>query len=287
MAEHRAPADADRRGPDFVQSLERGLSVIRAFGPDRRELTLSEVARATGLTRATARRFLRTLVALGYVGHDGRHFTLRPRVLELGYAFLSGLDLPQVAEPYVEELVAEVHESASVAVLDGDDVVYVVRVPTRRIMTVAISVGSRLPAYCTSMGRVLLAALAPAELDGYFARVHLRALTRRTTASERGLRRELGRVRHLGYALVDQEMEDGLIALAVPLHGADGSVVAAMNVSANALRVDATDLVESLLPPMRATAALIEDGLRNQTTGSSSQTPKTPWSAPTTSPTVA
>ena len=147
------------RSPDFVQSLERGLAVIRAFGPGRDELTLSDVARATGLTRAAARRFLLTLAELGYVSSDGRSFSLRPRVLELGYAYLSTLGFAEVAAPHMEELVATVHESSSVAVLDGDDIVYVVRVPTTRIMTVTIAVGTRFPAYATSMGRVLLAAM--------------------------------------------------------------------------------------------------------------------------------
>ena len=137
--------------PDFVQSLERGLAVIRAFDADHPQLTLSEVARATGLTRAAARRFLLTLVELGYVRTDGRLFALRPRVLELGYAYLSSLSLPEVALPHLEALVAEVHESSSLSVLDGEDVVYVARVPTKRIMTVAISVGTHFPAYATSM----------------------------------------------------------------------------------------------------------------------------------------
>src|SRR6266700_1243220 len=161
-AGEEAPALArsgQARDSDFVQSLDRGLAVIKAFGPDRERLSLSEVARATGLTRAAARRFLLTLVRLGYVRSDGREFSLRPKVLELGYAYLSGLALPEVAAPHLEELVAKLHESSSISVLDGHHIVYVVRVPTKRIMTVAISVGTRFPAFATSMGRVLLAAL--------------------------------------------------------------------------------------------------------------------------------
>src|ERR671918_210440 len=148
---------ANARGSDHVQSLERGLAVIRAFDAEHRELGLSDVARATGLTRAAARRFLLTLVRLGYVRQEGNTFSLRPRVLELGYAYLSALSLPEVAMPHMETLVAEVNESSSVAVLDDLDIVYVARVPTRRIMTITIAVGTRLPAYATSMGRVLLA----------------------------------------------------------------------------------------------------------------------------------
>src|SRR2546421_10102662 len=154
------------RGPDFVQSLERGLAVIRAVDPMHPELTLSEVATATGVTRAAARRFLLTPADLGYVRSDGRFFSLSPRVLELGYAYLSSLSLPEVAEPHLEDLVAEVNESSSVSVLDDGDVVYVARVPTSRIMTVAISVGTRFPAYATSMGRVLLAGRARAGAGG-------------------------------------------------------------------------------------------------------------------------
>ena len=157
---------AEARNSDFVQSLERGLSVIRAFDEDHRELTLSDVARATGLTRAAARRFLLTLVKLGYVHFDSGRFSLRPRVLELGFAYLSSLSLPEVAQPHLEALVAKVNESSSISVLDDMDVVYVVRVPTRRIMSITLAVGTRLPAYATSMGRVLLASLSTDELDG-------------------------------------------------------------------------------------------------------------------------
>lgn len=254
-------AGTERRA-DFVQSLERGLSVIRAFGPDRSRLTLTEVAQATGLTRAAARRFLLTLVELGYVRSDGREFSLRPRVLELGYAYLSGLTLPEVAQPYMEELVARVRESSSISVLDGNDVVYVVRVPTTRIMTVAISIGTRFPAYCTSMGRVLLAAKTSEDLDRYLAEVRLVPRTRRTVTDPGQLRQVLDDVRRLGHALVEQELEDGLASIAVPIHDGGGTVVAAMNVSANALRVDAATLVGDFLPLLRETADQIEEGLR-------------------------
>src|SRR5919205_75546 len=161
--------DAPARGTHFVRSLERGLAVIRAFDASAPELTLSDVARLTGLTRAAARRFLLTLVDLGYVRFDGRLFSLTPRVLELGYAYLSGLTLPDIAEPHLEWLAREVGESSSMSVLDGEDVVYVARVPTSRIMTVAINVGTRFPAYATSMGRVLLAGLSVGALDDYLA----------------------------------------------------------------------------------------------------------------------
>src|ERR1700735_1166678 len=202
-AEVAPPSGLIPRNSDFVQSLDRGLAVIRAFGPDRERLSLSEVAKATGLTRAAARRFLLTLVKLGYVRNDGREFSLRPRVLELGYAYLSGLALPEVAAPHLEELVAQLHESSSISVLDGHQIVYVGRVPTKRIMTVAISVGTRFPAYATSMGRVLLAALTDDELDRYLADVCLKALTGRTVTDPARLAaivREGGRQ---GYSIVE------------------------------------------------------------------------------------
>jgi IclR family transcriptional regulator, pca regulon regulatory protein len=245
------------RGPDFVQSLERGLAVIRAFDARHPELTLSEVAAATGVTRAAARRFLLTLVDLGYVRSDGRFFSLSPRVLELGFAYLSSLSLPEVAEPHLEALVAEVNESSSVSVLDGADVVYVARVPTSRIMTVAISVGTRFPAYATSMGRVLLAGLVPEDLDAYLNKVELRRLTPRTVSSLVALRAELTRVRAQGWALVDQELEEGLRAVAAPIRDRTGRVVAAVNISAHASRHPLESMRRDLVPPLLAAAARI------------------------------
>ncbi|MFL6143376.1 MAG: IclR family transcriptional regulator C-terminal domain-containing protein [Labedaea sp.] len=246
------------RGPDFVQSLERGLAVIRAFDGTRPELTLSEVAAATGVTRAAARRFLLTLAELGYVRADGRYFSLTARVLELGYAYLSSLSLPEVAEPHLETLVAEVNESSSISVLDGMDVVYVARVPTSRIMTVVISVGTRFPAYATSMGRVLLAGLTEPELDAYLATVNLRPLTTRTVSSVAALRGEISRVRAQGFALVNQELEDGLRAIATPVRDRTGRIIAALNVSANATRTSLEVMRRDLLPPLLKTAARIE-----------------------------
>src|SRR5690349_15735999 len=226
----------DPREPYFVQSLERGLAVIRAFDAHHPELTLSEVARICDLTRAAARRFLLTLTDLGYVRTDGRLFSLTPRVLELGYAFLGGLTLPEVAEPHMERLVAEVRESSSLSVLDGDDIVYVSRVPTSRIMRVAINVGTRFPAYATSMGRVLLAALPEAELDAYLARAKFEPLTDRTVRSPGALRAELARVREAGHAIVDQELEEGLRALAAPIRDRTGAPAGALNISVHAAR---------------------------------------------------
>lgn len=252
-----------RRGEHFVQSLERGLAVIRAFGPEEPELTLSDVARRTGLTRAAARRFLLTLADLGYVRSDGKRFALTPRVLELGYAYLSSLSLPEIAEPHLERLAAEVRESSSVSVLDGDDIVYVGRVPTSRIMRVSINVGTRFPAHATSMGRVLLAALPDAELDAYLARAELQPLTPRTITDAGDLRAELEHIREQGWALVDQELEEGLRSVAAPIRGRDGQVVAAVNVSAHASRASADAVKNSLLPPLLATAERIESDLKD------------------------
>ena len=255
------------RGAHFVQSLERGLAVIRAFGADAPSLTLSEVARATGLTRAGARRFLLTLTDLGYVRTDGRRFELTARVLELGYAFLSSIELPEVAEPHLERLVAEVHESSSVSVLDGDDIVYVARVPTARIMRVSINVGTRFPAYATSMGRVMLAGMDPSELDGFLARAELLRLSARTITSERKLRAELDRVRRQGWAMVDQELEEGVCALAAPIHDAAGDVIASVNVAVNASRWTRAAMREQLLPGLLDVAAQIDRDARASRTG--------------------
>ena len=250
------------REPYYVQSLERGLAVIRAFDAHPRELTLSDVARACGLTRAAARRFLLTLTDLGYVRTDGRLFSLAPRVLDLGWSYLSSLSLPEVAEPHLEHLVAQVHESSSLSVLDGDDVVYVARVPTSRIMRVAISVGTRFPAYATSMGRVLLAALPEARLDAYLGRAELKPLTGRTIRSPGALRAELARVRDQGYAIVDQELEEGLRSMAAPVFDRSGAVTAAVNVSVHASRTSVAAMRAELLPPLLATAERITADLR-------------------------
>jgi IclR family pca regulon transcriptional regulator len=249
-------------GADFVQSLERGLAVIRAFSAERPELTLSEVARATSLTRAAARRFLHTLHELGYVSQTGRLFALRPRILELGFAYLSSLGLSEVATPHLETLVSTVHESSSVSVLDDDEVVYVARVPTRRIMTVVIGVGTRFPAYATSMGRALLAGQSDDWLNGYLASVRLSPLTQWTITDPAKLRAELVRVRQQGWAMVDEELEEGLRAIAAPVHDPHGKVIAAVNVSAPTRRGGPEALREELLPHLLTAVRRIEEDLR-------------------------
>jgi IclR family pca regulon transcriptional regulator len=245
----------------FVRSLERGLSVIKAFDSQHQQLTLSDVARRTGLTRAAARRFLLTLVELGYVHVAEGQFSLRPRVLELGFAYLSGLTLLEVAQPHMERLSDRLHESCSVSVLDGDDLVYVGRVHARKIMKAAITVGTRYPAYPTSMGRVLLAGASATWLEKYLARVDLVPLTPHTVTDPVELRTVLARVRADGYALVDQELELGLRSMAVPLHARSGEVVAAMNISAPLERGSVEEITAELLPPLREAARALEADL--------------------------
>lgn len=253
--------DAPDRGAHFVQSLERGLMVVRAFSADRPSMTLSEVARATDLTRAAARRFLLTLVDLGYVRTDGRMFSLTPRVLELGYAYVASAGLPDVAQPHLEDLSALVRESASVSVMEGDDVLYVARVATSRIMAVSIAVGTRFPASTTSMGRVLIAGYDDTELTAYLDRVELKPLTRFTITDTADLRAEILRVREQGYAIVDQELEEGLRSLAAPIRDDSGRVIAAANVSAHANRSSIDDVRRDLLPALLETTARIEADL--------------------------
>lgn len=249
------------RGGEFVQSLERGLSVIRAFGAERPALTLSEVARVTGLSRAAARRFLHTLVELGYMGTDGRQFHLRPRVLELGYAYLSSLGLSEVAQPHLEALSLEVGESSSVAVLDQSDIVYVARFATHRIMTTTIRVGTRFPAHVTSLGRAMLAFGDVAETDAILAEVDWTPLTPHTITDPDELRAELATVRAQGWAFVDQELEEGLRSLAMPLRDGSGQVVAAVNVSVPVRRGSIDEVVGQLLPALKRAAREIEADL--------------------------
>jgi len=249
------------RRPDFVQSLERGFAVIRAFEAADESPTLSEIALASGLTRAAARRFLLTLVELGYVRAEGRSFRLSPRVLELGRAFLSGLGLPELVLPHLRELVADVRESSSVAVLDGDDIVYVAHVPARRVLTVTVAVGARDPAAVTSLGRVLLAAKPPGELAAVVARGTLARYTSRTIVDPARLAAELERVRRQGWSLVDQEFEEGLRALSAPVRDRDGNVVAAANVSVYASRWSVEAIRAELLPRLLRTVSAIEDDL--------------------------
>lgn len=256
-----APGQRPPRRTDFVQSLDRGLAVIRCFSSENPSLTLSEVAERTGLTRAAARRFLLTLQELGYVASHGRQFSLRPRVLALGYAYLSSFSVAQIAQPHLEDLAKDLHESCSVSVLDGDDLVYVARASANRIMTVALTVGTRLPPYPTSMGRVLLAHLPAGQLDAHLQRAELRKLTEHTLTDEQQLREVLATVRRQGWAAVDQELEAGVRSVAVPIRDGSGRVVAAINASAHAARVPMRTLEKQFLPKLIQAARQIDGEL--------------------------
>jgi IclR family pca regulon transcriptional regulator len=248
----------------FLQGLERGLAVIRAFSTEAPSLTLSEVARGVGITPATARRILLTLEELGYVRSDNRRFSLTPRVLALGWAYLSSLDLGELAGPFMEELSAKTRESCSIATLDLPDIVYVARVPTSRIMTVALGVGARLPAYPTSMGRVLLSALPDEDLTAYFGTLQAEPLTDRTVTVPDELRASITQARTDGYALVDQELELGLRSIAAPIHNSRGRIIAALNVSAHASRSTPTSLCEEVLPHLQQAATQITTALTHR-----------------------
>jgi len=246
---------------DFVQSLARGLAVIRAFDAENPRLSSSEVARRAGIPRAAAGRFLRTLETLGYVRGDGKLYALTPRVLELGFSYLSALSLPEIVQPHLEALSHRVDESVSAAVLDGADIVYVARVATRRIMSVRITIGTRFPAYATSMGRVLLAGMPDAARAALLAASTPAHLTDKTLTGA-DLTAELDRVRAQGWAMVDGELEPGLRSIAAPVHGRDGEIVGALNVSTSTNRVDVTRVRDVYLPALRETAAAVDAELR-------------------------
>ncbi|MEV5598580.1 IclR family transcriptional regulator C-terminal domain-containing protein [Streptomyces sp. NPDC052496] len=251
-------ASKQELGPEFVESLARGLLTLTAFGTGRAALPLTAVAEATGLARATARRALLTLEHLGYLVADGRLFRPTPKVLELGFAPLSDLTLPGIAQPHLAALVEQVHDSASMAVLSGTDIRYVARVPTVRIMSVNITVGTRFPACPTSMGRVLLADLPAAERAARLARADLTPLTRHTVTSRERLAALLEQTRRDGYALVDEELEEGLRSIAVPVRDRHARVVAAVNISTHAGRRSPAEDRDAFLPPLRTAAARIE-----------------------------
>lgn len=238
--------------------MARGISIIRTFDENNQQLQLTEIAKRTGLSRATARRFLLTLEELGYVRTDGRNFALTPSILELGFSYLSGLGLPQIAQPHLEWISKEIHESASVAILDGSDIVYVARVTARKIMTVAIAIGTRFPAHTTSLGRAILA-FSPEELvESVIANSQFVALTPLTIKDPVLLRKELQKVREQGWALVDSELEYGVRSISVPLRAPDGTVVGAVNTSTTPGQLSPQQTVEKFLPALQEAAARIE-----------------------------
>jgi len=254
---------APKPGDSYVQSFARGLAVLRSFGADAPAQTLSEVAQRTGLTRAGARRILLTLVHLGYMETAGRQFRLTPKVLDLGYAYLSSLPVWSQAQPILEELTAELRQSCSATVLDGGDIVYVLRLATHRTMSINLSVGSRLPAYCTAMGRVLLSGLAPEQLQRQLATAALLKVTPQTETDPARLATLIAVVRQQGWCLVQDELELGLSSIAVPITDRAGGIVAAINISGPTAAATAT-LREQYLPRLQAAAARISSLMRTQ-----------------------
>ena len=265
MTENRESMEAIAQGGrDLVGSLAKGLRVIEALAAAPGGLRLTEVAEASRLTRAGARRLLLTLVAEGYARQEGRQFLLTARLLSLARSWLGESTLWTFAEPIMREVSQTLGESCSAAVLEGEDVVYVARVAGRRIMSVSLTVGARLPAYCTSMGRVLLSDLDDAELARFFRKASIRANTPKTVTDRHAIACLVAEVRRAGYAVVDEELELGLRSIAVPVRGRTGRIVAAINVSTQTARFSCADLREIILPLLRAAAGKIEDFLAVQ-----------------------
>ena len=248
---------APRPGDSYVQSFARGLEVIRTFSAAAPQQTLTEVAGRSGLTRAGARRILLTLQTLGYVETDGRQFRLTPRILDLGFAYLSSMPIWNLAEPVMEGLVERVKESCSAAVLEGADIIYVLRVPTHKIMRINLGVGSRLPAYCTSMGRILLGSLPDEEIERRLAATELQARTQHTLTRAEDVLARVRQARDQGWCLVDQELEEGLISMAAPVVNRNGRVIAALNISGQANRSNAFDMQNRMLPHLLQAAQSI------------------------------
>ena len=244
-------------GPDFIEALARGLDVLRCFRPGQSEMTLSEVAAATTLARPTVRRILLTLQELGYVRPSGRGFALTPRVLELGMAYIGSQGLWEIARPHMERLVARTGESSSMAQLDGSDIVYVSRVAVPKIISIAVTIGTRFPAVATSQGRVLLAALAPDELRETLAQPGRSGVTPRHQPGPDELERTLREVRARGWALADEDLAPGIRSVAVPVRDGGGRVIAAMNVTVHAAETSVETLTEHHLPLLLQTAGAV------------------------------
>jgi IclR family pca regulon transcriptional regulator len=242
--------------PNYMASLARGLEVMRGFSREKRQMTIAQLAHKTGIPRASVRRCLYTLAQLGYVASDdGRNYALRPKVLGLGHAYLSSTPLVITAQPFLDRVSDAVNESCSLATLDGEDILYLARSVTSRIISVTLNVGSRLPAHCTSIGYVLLANLPPRELDQWLDAAELKAFTERTVTSREKLREELARVREQDYAVADRLMELAVRSIAVPVRNAAGTVVAGINVIVEAGRVSLRDMRSMYLPHLQAAAA--------------------------------
>lgn len=247
---------------DLMGGLAKGLSVIETFSPDHPRQSISEVAASSGLDRATARRCLLTLAHLGYADYDGKYFTLTPRVLRLGTACLATMPLPQLVQPLLDQLSDEIGESSSVSILDGAEIVYVARAAQRKVMSIALMPGSRLPAYCTSMGRVLLAALPESEARERLGTEFLPQRTPHTLTDPEAIMSEIARVRANGYAAIDQEVEMGLRSIAVPLMTVRRVTVAAVNLGLPARGEPIEAMIEHYLPALQNVSARMREILR-------------------------
>lgn len=247
---------------DLMGGLAKGLSVIETFAPDRARQSISDVSAASGLDRATARRCLLTLWQHGYADYDGKYFTLTPRVLRLGTACLATMPLPQLVQSHLDHLSEETGESSSVSILDGSEIVYVARAAQRKVMSITLMPGSRLPAYCTSMGRVLLAALPETEARTRLGSEPLPRRTERTITDPAAIMVELAHIRATGYAAIDQEVENGLRSLAVPLVTSRGMTIAALNLGLPARGESMDEIVLRYLPVLRGVAARLREILR-------------------------
>jgi IclR family pca regulon transcriptional regulator len=250
------------RDGDIIHGLIRGLSVIECFDEDHDRMSITDVSQRTGLERATARRCLLTLVHLGYATYDGKFFQLTPRVLNLGHSYLAATPLPRLIQPFLEDLARATGESTSAAVLEGTDILYVARASTRRVMSINLGAGARLPAYCTSMGRTLLAALPPDEAQAILDHSEIVAYTARTKADKATITTELAVVAAQGFAVIDQELELGLCSIAVPLFNAAGQVLAAINIGAHTARAPTSRMIAHFLPLMRKVQAEVRPLLR-------------------------
>ncbi|WP_298397677.1 IclR family transcriptional regulator C-terminal domain-containing protein [Sphingobium sp.] len=246
----RLDADGD---PEFMTSLARGLAVLRCFADQQQPMTIAQASRHTGLSRPAVKRCLHTLVRLGYAAQDGVNYALRPKVLALGFAYLSSSSLAMRAQPLLDQLRDDLHESCSLGVLEEDEVYYVARAEVSRIMSIALRAGSRLPLYCTSMGRVLLAGQPRALQQDYLRRTPLEARTAKTVTTPSALLSLFDHVAEEGYAIVDQELEIGLRSLAVPVT-VNGRVIAALNIGTQVDRVSVVELRSRFLPALRRVA---------------------------------
>ena len=242
---------------EFVSSIEKGLRVLKSFSSNRKKMTISEVAEQSDMTKAAARRYLLTFNALGYVDIDGRYFSITPKILTFSAMYLNSDSLADVATPYLSDLTSIIHESSSISQLQGDDIIYIARVPTQKIMTINLQIGARLPAWITSMGRVQMAYLNERLQNEMLDRVVFEPKTSKTIKTKIALKKELEKIKNQGYALVDQEIEAGVISIAVPVFNRNNNVIAGLNIAGSPSVYNKQKLIEDVLPTLKNTAELI------------------------------